>query len=357
MKLNRRARTAIAAALAVSALTVLSVSAASAHTSAPTQSHSSRTRITMMIGGINKIIYATATLAKSLGYYEKAGVDIFPLDSPAGVEEADALVAGQIDAAMGYYNHTIDLAGKGKATECVVQIGLTPGHAILVPTNSSIKSLADLKGKIMGITGTGSSTDFEMQYLGLRNGVQPQDFTRLPVGAGATFIAAFQHGQIDGGITSQPTIIRLVSTGQAKILVNLQDNAESKKAFGGTFPSTCVYMRTDYVNTHKVAVQKFVNSIVWTLKWIATHTSAQIVAKLPPDYAPSGDAALYAQAWDQTRSFYSADGLMPKDGPITQYKVLAAFEPDLPGKHVNLKQTYTNAFAIAAGKTKQPKAK
>ena len=218
MKHNRRVRTAIAAALVVTAVALLSVSAASAHTSTPAQSQS-RTRITIMFGGINKIIYATATLAKNLGYYEKAGVDIYPLDSPAGVEEADALVAGQIDAAMGYYNHTIDLAGKGKATECVVQIGLTPGHAILVPTNSSIKTLADIKGKVMGITGTGSSTDFEM------------------------------------------------------------------------------------------------------------------------------------------RGFYSADGIMPKDGPRTQYKILAAFEPDLPGKHVNLKATYTNAFALKADKTTPPKAR
>jgi NitT/TauT family transport system substrate-binding protein len=356
MKLNRRVRTAIAAALAVAALALLGAGAASAHTSAPTQSQS-RTRITMMIGGINKIIYAAATLAKNLGYYEKAGVDIFPLDSPAGIEEADALVASQIDAAMGYYNHTIDLAGKGKATECVVQIGLTPGHAILVPTNSPIKSLADLKGKVMGITGTGSSTDFEMQYLGIRNGVQPSDFTRLPVGAGATFIAAFQHGQIDGGITSQPTIATLVSSGQARILVDLQDNAQSKKAFGGTFPSTCIYMRTDYVNTHKDGVQKFVNAIVWTLKWIHTHTPAQIAAKMPSSYAPTGDMNLYTSAWQQTMGFYSADGIMPKDGPATQYKVLAAFEPDLPGKHVSLKATYTNAFALKADKTTPPKAK
>jgi len=325
-------------------------------TTASARTESKRTRITMMIGGINKVIYATATLAKNLGYYEKAGVDIYPLDSPAGVEEADALVAGQIDAAMGYYNHTIDLAGKGKATECVVQIGLTPGHAILVPTNSSIKTLADMKGKVMGITGTGSSTDFEMQYLGLRNGVQPSQFTRLPVGAGATFIAAFQHGQIDGGITSQPTIGRLLNSGQARVLVDLQDNAQSKKAFGGTFPSTCIYMRTDYVNKHKDAVQKLVNAVVWTLKWIHTHSAAQIAAKMPADYAGT-DMPLYVSGWQQTLGFYSPDGIMPKDGPGTQYKVLAAFEPDLPGKHVNLKATYTNAFALKADKTTPPKAR
>jgi NitT/TauT family transport system substrate-binding protein len=355
MKHNRRVRTGIAVTFAVAAVTLLGVSAASAHTSAPAQSHS-RTRITIMVGGINKIIYATATLAKQLGYYEKAGVDIFPLDSPAGVEEADALVAGQIDAAMGYYNHTIDLAGKGKSTECVVQIGLTPGHAIMVPPNSPIKSLADLKGKVMGITGTGSSTDFEMQYLGLRNGIDPSQFTRLPVGAGQTFIAALQHGQIDGGITSQPTIATLVASGQAKILVDLQDNAQSKKAFGGTFPSTCVYMRTDYVKTHQAGVQKFVNALVWTLKWIHSHTAAQIAAKMPAAYA-GPDMNLYVSAWQQTLGFYSADGLMPKDGPITQYNVLAKFQPDLPGKHVYLKSTYTNAFALKADKTTPPKAK
>jgi len=325
-------------------------------TTASARTESKRTRITMMIGGINKVIYATATLAKNLGYYEKAGVDIYPLDSPAGIEEADALVAGQIDAAMGYYNHTIDLAGKGKATECVVQIGLTPGHAILVPTNSSIKTLADMKGKVMGITGTGSSTDFELQYLGLRNGVQPSQFTRLPVGAGATFIAAFQHGQIDGGITSQPTIGRLLNSGQARVLADLQDNAQSKKAFGGTFPSTCIYMRTDYVNKHRDGVQKLVNAVVWTLKWIHTHSAAQIAAKMPADYAGT-DMPLYVSGWQQTLGFYSPDGIMPKDGPATQYKVLAAFEPDLPGKHVNLKATYTNAFALNADKTTPPKAR
>ena len=355
MKLNRRARTAVMAALAATTVVLLGTTAASAHTSAPAQSQS-RTRITIMVGGINKVIYAVATLSKQLGYYEKAGIDIFPLDSPAGVEEADALVAGQIDAAMGYYNHTIDLAGKGKATECVVQIGLTPGHAIMVPTNSPIKSLADLKGKVMGITGTGSSTDFEMQYLGLRNGVQPSQFTRLPVGAGQTFIAALQHGQIDGGITSQPTIANLVASGQAKILVDLQDNAQSKKAFGGTFPSTCIYMRTDYVNTHKAAVQRYVNATVWTLKWIHSHTAAQIAAKMPADYAGT-DMSLYVNAWQQTLGFYSTNGIMPKDGPTTQYKVLAAFEPDLPGKHVKLSATYTNQFALKADKTTPPKAK
>jgi NitT/TauT family transport system substrate-binding protein len=355
MKLNTRARLVLFTALALTVTALLVTAVASArptHAAKP----QSRARITIMIGGINKIIYSAATLAKSLGYYEKAGIDVYPIDSPAGIEEADALVAGQIDAAMGYYNHTIDLAGKGKSTECVVQIGLTPGHAIVVPLNSPIKSIADFKGHVLGITGTGSSTDFELQFLGMKNGVQPSQFTRLPVGAGSTFIAALTHGQIDGGITSQPTIGQLLKTGQAKVLVDLQTASSSSKAFGGTFPSTCVYMRTDYVNKHPQTVQKFVNAFVWTLKWVHTHTAAQIAAKLPDSYKGS-DLSLYTTDMQDSAGFWSSTGLMPKDGPTTMYKLLSTFEPDLAKAHVDLSKTYTNKFVLAAQKLKVPAAR
>jgi NitT/TauT family transport system substrate-binding protein len=77
---------------------------------------------------------------------------------------------------------------------------------------------------------------------------------------------------------------------------------------------------------------------------------------MPADYAGT-NMNLYVSAWEQTLGFYSATGIMPKDGPITQYKVLAAFEPDLPGKHINLKSTYTNQFVLKALKTTPPKAK
>ena len=355
MKLNRRARMAVFATLALTVTALLVTAVASAgptHAAKP----QSRARITIMIGGINKIIYSAATLAKNLGYYEKAGIDVYPIDSPAGIEEADALVAGQIDAAMGYYNHTIDLAGKGKSTECVVQIGLTPGHAIVVPASSSIKSVADFKGMVLGITGTGSSTDFELQYLGLKNGVQPSQFTRLPVGAGATFIASLTHGQIDGGITSQPTIGQLLKTGQAKVILDLQSASSSSKAFGGTFPSTCLYMRSDYVKKHPDNVQKIVNAFVWTLEWVHTHSAAQIAAKLPDSYKGS-DQDLYVQDMQQSQGFWSPTGLMPKDGPTTMYKLLSTFEPDLKKAKVDLSKTYTNQFVQKALNSKLPAAK
>src|SRR5437870_4255181 len=69
-------RKGVAAVVVAAALAVLTTTVASA-TPRSVHKQEARTRITMMIGGINKIIYATATLAKNLGYYEKAGVDVY----------------------------------------------------------------------------------------------------------------------------------------------------------------------------------------------------------------------------------------------------------------------------------------
>ena len=168
------------ATVAVIALTAVVVTVAAS--AAPTK-QASRTRITIMVGGLSKIIYSVPTLAKSFGYYDKAGIDVYPIDEPAGGDATTALVAGQVDGAVGYYNHTVDVQVKGKSVECVIQIGLTPGHAVMVPPNSTIKSASDFKGHTLGITETGSSTDFELQYIAKRAGINPDQFTRLGVGA------------------------------------------------------------------------------------------------------------------------------------------------------------------------------
>ena len=86
MKTHRRNLTAaIALGLVLAVSSVLMVGAASARPAHAAK----RTRITIMVGGINKVIYATATLAKNLGYYEKAFGSLANLNNKVGVFEYD----------------------------------------------------------------------------------------------------------------------------------------------------------------------------------------------------------------------------------------------------------------------------
>ena len=306
-------------------------------------------KITLNVGGLEKQIYLPAKLAEALGYYKEQGLEVSLVDEQAGVEGADALVAGEVEGVVGFYDHTVDLASKGKHAESIVQFSRAPGEVELVSTRIAhkVKSFADLKGASLGVTGLGSSTNFLTQYMTVRNGLPVSAVTSIPVGAGGTFLAALKQGAIDGGMTTEPTVSRAVDTGLAKVFVDMRTEANTRAALGGTYPAACLYMSTAYVQKHPEITQKLANAFVKTLKWIDTHSGAEIAAKLPHDYY-AGSEAQYVKAMDAGKAMFTPDGIMPADGPATVLKVLTTFSPTLRGKTIDIAQTYTTEFAKKA---------
>jgi NitT/TauT family transport system substrate-binding protein len=309
-------------------------------------------KISIMVGGIEKIIYLPARLAEQLGYFKEEGLDVELLSEPAGVNAEDEMLAGAVQGVVGFYDHTIDLQAKGKFAESVVQFSHAPGEVELVSAKMAdqIKSPADFKGKTLGVTGLGSSTNFLTQFLAVKNGVKLGEFTSVPVGAGNTFIAAMQHGQIDAGMTTEPTISRLLKTGEAKILVDMRSVDTTRAALGGVYPAACLYMQTDWVEQHHDEVQKLANVFVKTLRYIATHSAEEIAAQMPKDYY-TGDKAMYVNALATGKQMFTADGVMPNDGPPTVLQVLSTFDKTVKGKTIDLSKTYTTSFVKAVPAT------
>jgi NitT/TauT family transport system substrate-binding protein len=106
-------------------------------------------------------------------------------------------------------------------------------------------------------------------------------------------------------------------------------------------------MSSDYVNANKATVQKLVNVYVKTLKWIQTHTAAQITDKMPADYYAGVGKAQYIKALNGEKGMYNPTGLMPADGPKTCLAVLQA-NADVKGKSIDLGKTFTDSFVKAA---------
>lgn len=301
-------------------------------------------KITLMVGGYEKQIYLPAKLAESLGYFKDEGLDVELLNEPAGVDAENEMLAGAVQGVVGFYDHCIDLQAKGKFVESVVQFSQAPGEVELVSTkHPEIKSAADFKGKSLGVTGLGSSTNFLTQFLAVKAGLKLGDFTSVPVGAGNTFIAAMQQDKIQAGMTTEPTISRLLKTGEAKVLIDMRTIEGTKAALGGTYPAASLYMQTDWVEAHKEDTQKLANAFVKTLKFINTHSAAEIAEKMPKDYYV-GDKDGYVKALNDGKAMFTADGVMPEGGPETVLKVLSTFSKDLQGKQIDLAKTYTTAF-------------
>jgi NitT/TauT family transport system substrate-binding protein len=307
-------------------------------------------KVTIMVGGMSKQIYLPYMLAKQLGYYAKAGVDVNLIDEPAGGDATQNMLAGQVQGVGGFYDHNIALQGQGKSSESVVSMLQIPGEVELCRSDlkGQVKSAADFKGRSLGITDTGSSTDFLTQYLTTKAGVDPATTHRRGVGAGTTFIAAMKQKAIDCGMTTEPTVSKALSDGTAFILLDMRTAQGSRQALGGTYPATSLYMPTDYVNSHKDVVQKLVNAYVATLGWIHSHTAAEIADRMPADYYSAVGKDAYAKALDSEKGIFNPTGVMPSDGPQTCLAVLSAFNPNVKGKTIDLSKTFTDEFVKAA---------
>jgi NitT/TauT family transport system substrate-binding protein len=301
-------------------------------------------KVTLMVGGLEKQIYLPFMLTQRLGYYKDEGLDVELLTEPSGVDAEDELLAGTVQGVGGFYDHCIDMQSKGKYIESVIQILGSPGEVELVSSkHPEIKSPADWKGVKLGVTGLGSSTNFLTQYLAVKNGLKLGDVTSVPVGAGDTFISALQRDEIQGGMTTEPTVSRLLKTGEAKVLVDLRTAETTKAALGGQYPATSLYMDTAYVEKHKDVTQKLVNALMKTQKFINTHSAAEIADAMPKEYLV-GDRDGYIKALDNEKGMFTPDGLMPAGGPETVLAVLSGFSKNLKGKTIDLSKTYTTEF-------------
>jgi NitT/TauT family transport system substrate-binding protein len=301
-------------------------------------------KITIVVGGYEKQIYLPAKLAEGLGYFKDEGLDVELLNDQAGVDAETEMLAGTVQGVVGFYDHCVDLQGKGKFVESVVQFSQAPGEVILVSSqHPEIKSAADFKGKDVGVTGLGSSTNFLTLYLAQKAGVKASEFNTLPVGAGSTFVAAMRHDQIQAGMTTEPTIARMVKSGDASVLIDMRTVKGAEDALGGTYPAASLYMPTAWVDAHKDQVQKLANAFVKTMRFINTHSAAEIAEKMPADFY-AGDKDGYVKALDAGKGMFTPDGVMPEDGPKTVLEVLQTFKKELQDKQIDLSKTYTTEF-------------
>jgi len=326
------------------------VLAVSACGGASTSSSSNQTaNLKLMVGGLNKQIYLPNMLTQQLGYFKEQNLNVTFIDEGSGQGSEQEVVAGNVDAGSGSYNHTIELQAAGKNIQTICQFGIAPGEAEIVDAKkaSSITGITDLKGKNLGVTDLGSGTQTVTSALLGQKGVSGDQVKWVAVGAGNTFIAAITQQRIDAGMTTEPTISRLVQSGQGKVLVDLRTPASTRAALGGDYPFIGLFMRTDYLNNHKDVTQRLVNAYTKTLKWMHSHTAAQIADKMPAEYY-AGDKALYVQALQNQLQIFGSDCKMPAGGPENVLKIEQNFVSSFKGKTADVSKTYTNEFANKA---------
>jgi NitT/TauT family transport system substrate-binding protein len=209
------------------------------------------------------------------------------------------------------------------------------------------KTIADLRGKKIGVSDPGSSTNMMANVVLSRGGLKASDVSFIGVGTAAGALTALRSGQIDAMSNTDPVMTMLEQKGEIRIIADTRTMKGTIDVFGGVMPAGCLYAPLEFVQKNPNTVQALTNAMVHSLKWLQTAGPGDIIKTVPEAYL-LGDRALYLASFNKVREAISNDGVIPDEGPRTAVRGLASFYPAIKVEKIELATTYTNEFARRA---------
>jgi ABC-type nitrate/sulfonate/bicarbonate transport system substrate-binding protein len=252
-------------------------------------------------------------IAKALGYFEpiekKHNVKIVFREFSYGAPENQAMAAGALQFAS---------AGMGPATIAVsrlpaklVAINILEQTAILVPTDSPLKSPCELKGKAVAYPGEGSQQYPLLLKALSKCGLGAQDI-KLFKSSGPDIPTLVQNKSVDAGITWDPSISVGLASGKVRLLAKAE---EIMPIMGGHYVGNGLYARNEFLQDQKDVVQELVTANVKAINYILCHPKE--AAKLWAEQIRINEDAIQLSL-DRGISVYSLN-VIPTEETMKEY--------------------------------------
>lgn len=308
-----------------------------------------KTKISLAVGGKAAFYYLPLTITEQLGFFKAEGLDVEISDFAGGARALQAVVGGSADVCSGAFEHTINLQAKNQFFQAFVLQGRAPQIAVGVSTKNmaGYRTIADLKGKKIGVSAPGSSTNMVANLVLSRGGLKAGDVSFIGVGVAAGALTAMRSGQIDAISNTDPVMTMLEQKGDVKIISDTRTLKGTLDVFGGPMPAACLYAPLEFIHKYPNTTQALANAIVRGLKWLQTAGPSDIIKAVPETYL-LGDRALYLASFDKVRESISPDGIIMADGPKTALDAIASFDTSVKADRIDLAKTFTNEFARRA---------
>jgi ABC-type nitrate/sulfonate/bicarbonate transport system substrate-binding protein len=200
--------------------------------------------------------------ARERGFYRNHGLDaeIIAMRPPVA---AAALQAGEIDYNFGA-STTLRASISGLPVKVVSLSVRSSFHTLTAKSN--IKSMADLKGKVIAVT-IGAADDVVVRHLVRRGGLDPRDVTFVSMAGSDSRYQALLAGSIDATALSLPFFIVARRQG-FNLLGTAVDVLEMATVGIGT--------STRKIQQEREQVKKMVRAQVDTLRWIKSQKTEAI---------------------------------------------------------------------------------
>src|SRR3954466_3240150 len=304
-----------------------------------------KTRISLSVGGsisqMNKVAYFVALNRK---YFQQEGLDVESTAFSSGTAALQNLIGGNADVVEGSFEHTLRMQTKGQHLMCMAVFGRYPANVLVVRKSQAdkIKTVADLKGKKIGISAPGASTHNFVAGLLERAGVPGKEASYISIGTGLSAVAAVRAGgELDAIVNLDPAINALVDADEVVVLSDSRTEEGTKAAFGGPYLADCLYAKTEFVRANPNTAQAIANAVVHAMQWLHTASIDEIIKSLPPEYYQA-DEALYRKSLEKNLAAFQWDGIVSGDAVRNVWKAISILEPELREAKVDYERTYDN---------------
>jgi len=205
------------------------------------------TRLTSAYAAISGL-FGGQWVAQEAGYFTKYGLDSSLVYIASATKIAQAMLAGEVPiAVMG--GEAVVSAALGGA-DIVFVAGAVNRPFFFIVVTPDIQRPADLKGKALGVSRYGASSDFSTR-LALRHwGLEPiKDVAVLQMGGIPEILAAMKAAGLKGGALSPPTNVRARREGYRELI----NTAEL-----GYFPHDAIVTTRSFLRNNGEAVRAFI---------------------------------------------------------------------------------------------------
>jgi NitT/TauT family transport system substrate-binding protein len=206
------------------------------------------------------------------GFFRKYGLDVQAVLIESGTTAAQSLVAG--DVSFAHMAGAAVMQSNLRGADTVMIAGVVNTLIFQLYTDKSISRPDQLKGKSVGVTRFGSSTDFAMRYALEKYGLEPnQDVTILQLGNVPALLSALEGGKLQAAMLSPPTTLRAKKAG-FPVLADLQ-------MLGLEYQHTGVATTRALIKSKPDLVRDFMRAYVEGIHYAKTHRNEtlEILAK------------------------------------------------------------------------------
>ena len=209
--------------------------------------------------------------AQRSGLFRDAGLDVTLEKASSGSAVAEAIVGGATEIGKVPAVPLITAHARGLPLTILFPdrlhtFGPQSQTALVVATNSTIRTGRDLNGKTISVSAVKDSTWIGARLFIDANGGDSRTvrFVELPFSAVS---AAVTSGRIDAGVSNDPYLVRDVDSGAVRSMGDLLGS------MGANFLETAWVATADYVAKNRDTVDRFVRAIRAAQVWCNSHAT------------------------------------------------------------------------------------